>query len=74
MKEERAKPSHRRKFLGAATLGATAGIVFPKVWTKPVIESVILPAHATSNHPPAKPGAFYCEPLKAVVTEPLVAP
>jgi hypothetical protein len=24
-----------------------------------------------SNNPPAKPGAFKCEPLKAVVTEPI---
>lgn len=47
--EKTAKNTSRRKLLaGTAVLGASigAGRILPKKWSRPVVESVLLPAHA----------------------------
>lgn len=45
------KPTNnRRKLLSTVAATATASVVVSKQWVKPIIESVVLPAHAkTSN-------------------------
>lgn len=47
--DKTAKNTSRRKLLtGTAVLGAAvgAGRILPKEWTRPVVEAVLLPAHA----------------------------
>jgi len=39
----------RRKILETATAGTAIGIILPKAWIKPIVESVILPAHAQAS-------------------------
>ncbi len=42
----------RRKMLRKAALGTGAAITAP-VWVKPVVNTVVLPAHAQTSSPPA---------------------
>ncbi|MBX2869023.1 MAG: hypothetical protein KTR18_10120 [Acidiferrobacterales bacterium] len=49
----------RRKVVHAALIGgATATVLAPAKWTKPVVESVILPAHAVTSEVAADDGAM----------------
>jgi len=43
------KKTNRRKFLGAAAVSTAAGFTIPKKWVRPVVESVVLPAHAQTS-------------------------
>ncbi|MGA8259398.1 MAG: twin-arginine translocation signal domain-containing protein [Arenicellales bacterium] len=63
-----AKNTSRRKLLtGTAVLGAAigAGGVLPKEWTRPVVESVLLPAHANIS---GCSGTFCDIGVKALIT------
>ncbi len=39
-------PDSRRRLLKLLGLGGAAAVIMPERWSKPVIDSVILPAHA----------------------------
>ncbi|MFT5110725.1 MAG: hypothetical protein ACI8P9_000034 [Parasphingorhabdus sp.] len=41
--------SYRRKFLSATAATFSAGLVIPRQWVKPVVETVVLPAHAQTT-------------------------
>jgi hypothetical protein len=57
------KPGHepvaaRRRVLKKALIGATAGaVLLPERWLKPVIEAVIVPAHAETSPATTTTGA-----------------
>lgn len=40
---------HRRRFLGASAATLATGAAIPKTWVKPVVDSVLLPAHAQTS-------------------------
>ena len=42
-------PAGRRKLLKILAAGSGAAVFLPKKWTKPVVESVIVGAHAQTN-------------------------
>lgn len=45
------KPARRarRRLVAALTSGAVAGHALPRRWTRPVVERVVLPAHAQAS-------------------------
>ncbi|MGM0553979.1 MAG: twin-arginine translocation signal domain-containing protein [Pseudomonadota bacterium] len=42
----KAAPDSRRRLLKLLGLGGAAAVIMPERWSKPIIDSVILPAHA----------------------------
>jgi len=55
---EKVTSNHRRQLLKAASVGGGTYITvqsLPKSWTKPLVNSVVLPAHAQSSPPQPKP-------------------
>ena len=53
MKEEKTSPARRRLLKSLAAGGGvwTGSKVLPENWTRPVVDSVILPAHAGGSKP-----------------------
>ena len=49
--KETASEASRRKLLKNLAAGGVVGAALPAVWSKPVIDSVILPAHAQTTGP-----------------------
>ncbi len=50
MKSDAKQPSNRRNLLKAlASGGVVAGTALPAAWTRPVVDSVLLPAHAQTT-------------------------
>lgn len=45
---EEIKPG-RRRLLKALVIGGTAAAVLPEKWVKPVVDTVIVPAHAQGS-------------------------
>jgi hypothetical protein len=39
----------RRRLLKIATVGGATSLLLPNEWTKPVVKSVIVPAHAAAS-------------------------
>lgn len=54
----------RRRVLSAILWGGSAVVTLPESWTRPVIQSVLLPAHAQTSAPDEEPdsedGTFSC--------------
>jgi hypothetical protein len=46
------KAIDRRQVLKIAAGGAAVAILLPRQWTKPLVNAVIVPAHATASAPP----------------------
>jgi len=68
----------RRKFLKSVAAGGgavIAGRALPESWTRPVVEAVILPAHAalSSSPPPVEPVVydFDCMDASFIITNPV---
>jgi hypothetical protein len=57
--EMSADAKKRRKLLGAIAAGGAAANLLPSKWSKPVVESVLLPAHAQLS-PAAALSTFAC--------------
>ena len=49
MKEIRPQQADRRKILAVMGVGTVAPLMLPTQWSKPIIRSVILPAHAQTS-------------------------
>lgn len=49
MKQVKSQQANRRHLLVVIGIGALAPLAVPTKWSKPIIESVILPAHAQTS-------------------------
>ena len=49
MKETKLQRTDRRKILAAIGVGSAASLMLPTQWSKPIIRSVMLPAHAQTS-------------------------
>lgn len=47
----------RRRILHSALAGSTLGALLPEKWVKPVVKSVIVPAHAAGSPSPSTSAA-----------------
>ncbi|GJL82536.1 MAG: hypothetical protein DHS20C01_21700 [marine bacterium B5-7] len=56
--EQQPSATNRRKLIKALTIGGVAAgtAKLPEQWAKPVVESIVLPAHAQTTQPEAPPG------------------
>jgi hypothetical protein len=49
MKHVKSQQANRRKILTVIGIGSLAPLAIPSKWSKPIIDSVILPAHAQTS-------------------------
>lgn len=49
MKKIKSQQAERRKLLAVIGIGSLAPLAVPTKWSKPIIDSVILPAHAQTS-------------------------
>lgn len=49
MKQIKGRQADRRKLITAIGIGSIASLVAPSKWSKPIVDAVILPAHAQTS-------------------------